>query len=216
MIPEDAESVATERKNVPLPVLEPDCTVKVALAREFHLDASDVGGLQVLLVVLGVSDEDHLALVAVVEQNVFVEELTAAYVFVFVLIFALRARVGLGVLPLVLERRHVGVDVIGALELRLYEFHLPIRVEGFCDFLALFLQIGDLPAILGSEESFDIDFEQVSEVMRVALCEIVANAVDLFDLLLMEEKLSEVVLVIDVVALASMGLYLRVLLLSYP
>ena len=120
MVSEDAESVAIECEDVSLPVLEPNSAVETSLTDEFNLYSSDVRKLRVLLVVLGVSDEDHLALRAVIEQDMLVGVLTAACVVVFILVFRLRTRVGLRILPLVFERRHVGVDIVWALELRLY------------------------------------------------------------------------------------------------
>lgn len=78
MVSEDAKSVAVECENISLPVFEPNCTVKVTIACECYLYASDVGILLILFIVLGVSDEDHLALSAVVEQDMLVEVLAAA------------------------------------------------------------------------------------------------------------------------------------------
>ena len=51
-------------------------------------------------------------------------------------------------------------------------------------------------------------------MMRVALGEVVARTVDLLDLLFVEEELAEVVFVVYLVALVSVGLL--VALLCYP
>lgn len=72
VVSKDTESVAVECEDVSLPVFEPHRPVELGFACEFDLNSSNIGVFLVLLIVHCVSDEDHLALHAVVKQDVLV------------------------------------------------------------------------------------------------------------------------------------------------